>query len=160
MFGPGGLNRRNFSKRKIENEELSSCLQNSPQQPWPLAPPTIQPLDCEHQISSPSTHLKPRSMCTQISGQTAQAQRPKTWDRCVPQSAAWAPTPEAPGGCAARSMAWLLTATTHEALGTEHLPPSPCAQSPEGPTLPLGGRQNAQQRGAAGLGETAVPRKT
>ena len=51
-------------------------------------------------------------------------------------------------------------ATTPEALGNEHLPPSSCTQSPTGPTHSLGGRQNAHQRGAAGIGETAVPRKT
>ena len=37
---------------------------------------------------------------------------------------------------------------------------SPCAQSPAGPTVSLGGRQNTQQRGATGLGETACPGKT
>ena len=38
--------------------------------------------------------------------------------------------------------------------------PNTCAQSPAGPTGSLGQRQNTQQRGAAGLGETAFPRKT
>ena len=44
-----------------------------------------------------------------------------------------------------------------EAPGTEHLPPSPCTQNPAGPTRSLGGRQNAQQRGAAGLGRLHCP---
>ena len=92
----------------------------------------------------------------------------------------WAPIPETSGGCAPGSLAgcpsaqaksqgstvqpyqWpgCQQATTCEAPGSEHLPPSPCTQNPAGPTRSLGGRQNAQQRGAAGLGETAVPGKT
>ena len=35
-----------------------------------------------------------------------------------------------------------------------------CTQNPAGPTGSPGGRQNTQQRGAAGLGENAFPRKT
>ena len=54
-----GLNRRNFSKGKGKILEFSSCLENSPQQPWPLGPLPPQPLDCERGISDPSTHLKP-----------------------------------------------------------------------------------------------------
>ena len=50
--------------------------------------------------------------------------------------------------------------TTPDALGIEHLPPNPCTQGHVGPTLSLRGRQNTQQRGDAGLGETAVPWKT
>ena len=50
--------------------------------------------------------------------------------------------------------------TTPKSTGSEQLLPSPCAQSPAGPTGSLGGRQNTQQRGAAGLGETAFPGKT
>ena len=38
--------------------------------------------------------------------------------------------------------------------------PNTCAQSPAGPTGSLGQRQNTQQRGASGLGETAFPGKT
>ena len=38
--------------------------------------------------------------------------------------------------------------------------PNTCTQSPAGPTSAIGQRQNTQQRGAAGLGETAFPRKT
>ena len=38
--------------------------------------------------------------------------------------------------------------------------PNTYAQSPAGPTASLGQRQNTQQRGAAGLGETAFPGKT
>ena len=53
-----------------------------------------------------------------------------------------------------------LQVITPEAPGTEHLPPSPCAQSPSEPTRSLAERQNAQQRGAAGLGETVVTPKT
>ena len=37
---------------------------------------------------------------------------------------------------------------------------NPCEQSPAGPTGSLGLRQNTHQSGAAGLGETAWPRKT
>ena len=72
-----GLNRRDFSKRKQKIEALSGYLENSPQQPWPLVPPLPQPLDCEHRISSPTTHLKPRSVHTLISGPVAWVQGPK-----------------------------------------------------------------------------------
>ena len=51
-------------------------------------------------------------------------------------------------------------ATTPKSTRSKQLTPSPCAQSLAGPTGTLGGRQNAQQRGAAGRGETAVPGKT
>ena len=50
--------------------------------------------------------------------------------------------------------------TTPKSTGFEQLLPSPCPQSPAGPTGSLGRRQNTQQRGAAGLWETAFPRKT
>ena len=53
-----------------------------------------------------------------------------------------------------------LRATTPKSTNSEQLPLSPCAKSPAGPTGSLGQRQNTQQRGAAGLGETAFPRKT
>ena len=70
---------------------------------------------------------------------------------CPHLNPGWVHTPIS--GLAARE-------NTPEAPGTEHLPPSPCVQSSAGLTRSLGGRQNAQQRGATGLGETAVPRKT
>ena len=70
----GGISQK--EKEKIE--ALSGCLENSPQQRWPLAPLPSQPLDCEGQISSPSTHLKP------------------AWR--VPRSVDWAPTTETPVG--------------------------------------------------------------
>ena len=53
-----------------------------------------------------------------------------------------------------------LPGTTPKSTYSEQLLPSPCAQSPAGPTGCLGLRQNNQQRGAAGLGETAFPGKT
>ena len=53
-----------------------------------------------------------------------------------------------------------LQATTAKSTGSEKLLPSPFAQNPAGPIGSLGGRQNSQQRGAAGLRETAFPRKT
>ena len=53
-----------------------------------------------------------------------------------------------------------LLRTTPKSTGSEQLPPSHCSQSPAGPTRSLRGRQNAQQRGAAGLGEIPVPGKT
>ena len=55
--------------------------------------------------------------------------------------------------------AW-LQATTPKSTSSEQLLPSPFTGSPAGPTGSLGGRQNAQKRGAAGLGETAFPGKT
>ena len=53
-----------------------------------------------------------------------------------------------------------LQVTTPKSTCSKKLLPSPCTKSPAGPTGSLGGRQNAQQRGAAGLGETAFPGKT
>ena len=53
-----------------------------------------------------------------------------------------------------------LQGTTPKSTSSEQLQPSPCPQSPAGPTGSLGQRQNTQQRGAAGLGETAFPGKT
>ena len=53
-----------------------------------------------------------------------------------------------------------LQATTPKSTSSEKLLPRPSAQNPAGPTGSLGGRQNAQQRGAAGLGETAFPCRT
>ena len=99
---------------------------------------------------------------------------PKNPAGCVPQSVAWGPhmkprvgehpdewpTCKAKDRCATLSTVCLPLATMPEARETEHLPTSPCTQSPAGPTRSLGGRQNAQQRGAAGLRETAVPGKT
>ena len=55
----GGISRK--EKEKIE--ALISCLENSPQQLWPP-----QPLECEHWISSPSTHPRPGSVRSRISG--------------------------------------------------------------------------------------------
>ena len=73
----GNLNRRNISKRKRENRGTQWLFREFSTEAWPLAPRPPQPLNCEHQISSPSTHLK--------SG----------W--CTPVSEAWAPKPETPG---------------------------------------------------------------
>ena len=53
-----------------------------------------------------------------------------------------------------------LPGTTPKTTGSEQLLPSPCPQSPAEPTGSLGLQQNTQQRGAAGLGETAFPEKT
>ena len=53
-----------------------------------------------------------------------------------------------------------LRGTTPKSTSSEKLLPSPCTQSPTGPTGSLGRRQNTQQRGATGLGETAFPGKT
>ena len=174
-----GLNRRNFSKRKRENRgtqqlfrELSAVAAASG-----ALPP--QPLDCEHRISSPSTHLRP------------------AWP--APRLADWAPTVEVPAGhshptlgVGTHPVQWLAVpptgpqlrstptpqahscrsppqpdklpgcqqGTTPKSTFSEQLLPSPSAQSPAGPTGSLGGRQNARQRGPAGLRETAVPGKT
>ena len=55
-----GLNRRNFSKSKRENRGTQQLFKElSTAAKWLLVPPLPQPLDCEHLISSPSTHLKP-----------------------------------------------------------------------------------------------------
>ena len=51
-------------------------------------------------------------------------------------------------------------ATKPKSTDSEQHLPSPCAQSPAEPTGSQGGRQNTQQRGAAGLGDTAFPGKT
>ena len=55
----GGLNSRNFSKRKRENRGTQRLFRelSTAAMPIPLLPP--QPLDCECAISSPSTHLNP-----------------------------------------------------------------------------------------------------
>ena len=53
-----------------------------------------------------------------------------------------------------------LQAITAKSTCSEKLLRSPYAQNSAGPTGSLGGRQNTQQRGGAGLGETAFPGKT
>ena len=50
-----------------------------------------------------------------------------------------------------------LQMTTPKSTSSEKLLHCPCAKSPAELTSSLGGRQNAQQRGGAGLGETAFP---
>ena len=82
-------------------------------------------------------------VCTRISGWLPLAQT---------QSQGSATQPHQQPGC--------LLATTPKSTGSEQLPPAPCAQRPAGPTGSLEGRQNTQQRRAAGLWETAVPGKT
>ena len=49
----GSLNRKNFSKRKRENRGTQQ-IENSPQQPRPLAPLPPQPLDCERGKAAPA----------------------------------------------------------------------------------------------------------
>ena len=142
-------------------------------------PLPTQPLDREHQISSPCTQLKPGLVCTlisrhlpgrtdpnpQIGAHPDQQPRlpnlkPQGVRTLISSQAAWTHRPKL--GFSAQPGQWpgCPQVTTPETSRTEHFSPSPCAQSPSGPTRSLGGRQNAQQRGAAGLGETAVPRKT
>ena len=43
---PGG---RISGKEKEKIEAISSCLENFPQQPWPLVPPPPQPLVCDQE---------------------------------------------------------------------------------------------------------------
>ena len=78
------------------------------------------------------------------------------------QTSSWLPCAQAQslGSVCNWSMAWLLVGDHTWSTSSEQLPPSPCPQSSAGPTGSLGGRQNAQHRGAAGLGETAFPGKT
>ena len=126
-----------LEKKKNKTEALRGYLENSLQQPWPLAPPPPQPLDCERRISSPSTHLKPG------------------WH--APRSAEWVPTPETPSGHP--HLKPLVGVQPDQRLAAPARRPK-AGDWPHNPTRSLGGRQNAQQRGAAGLVETAVPGKT
>ena len=66
----------------------------------------------------------------------------------------------AAGDPSTKRLDWLINSLA--ACQGPHLQrlPNTYAQSPTGPTGSLGLRQNARQRGAAGLGETAVPGKT
>ena len=54
----GGLNRRNFSKRKRENRGTQRLVRELSAAALLLAPLPPQPLDCELGISSPGTQLK------------------------------------------------------------------------------------------------------
>ena len=83
--GAGGLNKRNFSKRKRENrgtQQLSRELSAAAK--WPLAPPSSQPLDCERQTSSPSTHLKPDWCTPRSATRCLGAQVQSTGSVCTP----------------------------------------------------------------------------
>ena len=123
-------------------------------------------------------HLKPQVSVHREQKLAASRTGPKRWTSwpCGTQdhSCRWAsPTTQAqsfgPAGQvrprpqssrSANQRTGCLPGTTPKSTNSEQLLPSPCAQSPAGPTGSLGLRQNTQQRGAAGLGETAFPGKT
>ena len=76
---------------------------------------------------------------------------------CSP-AAAGAPL-EALGSVCIRSTARLQQVPTAEAQGTEHLPPSPCAQSPTGLTGSLGGRRKHLAEGSCRAPGDGSPQK-
>ena len=157
------MNRKNFSKRKREKRgtqqlviELSSAATASAAPPHSV--PGLQRRDKQHQLSPETSaggpHLKPWVgahldqwlAARHIGPSHGSANKPR------PKDSDWPHTPKQWPGC--------LWVTTPKGTSSEQLLPSPCEQSPAGRTGSLGGRQNAQQRRAAGLGETAFPRKT
>ena len=98
-------------------------------------------------------HLKPQVVAQPDRWLAAHTHRPKAGDPSQPR-------PKGRSATQLHQRPGCLQATTDKRTGSEKLLPSPCTQSPAGPTGSLGGRQNSQQRGAAGLRETAFPRKT
>ena len=93
----------------------------------------------EQRLAAPPTGPKQRTVCRVTQSQSGPA-RPRD------------PSP--------KRLDWLINGLT--ACQGPHLQrlPNTCTQSPAGPTGSRGQRQNTQQRGAAGLGETAFPGKT
>ena len=183
----GGLNRKNFSKRK-RKQRHSGARELSVAATAPGAPPPL-PLDCEHGDKQPQ--CSPEALLR------------------APRLADWGPTTETPEGCphlkpqVGEHLEQRLAAPPtgpkqrtpvrrdsvpgqphqperlkprpagsaccerpkHKVAGSADQRPdclphlqrltNTCAQSPAGPTSSLGQRQNTQQRGAPGLGETA-----
>ena len=100
----------------------------------------------EQRLATPST--RPRRQTSQLCDS---AQSSETSQDSVTQAQSRRSADQRPG---------CLRGNTRKSTGSEQLLPSPCAQIPAGTTGSLGLRQNTQQRGAAGLGETAFPGKT
>ena len=124
----------------------------------------------EQRLAAPHTSPRPQTsqQCTSLRPKAAK--HPATHDS-VPNGGTSAPGDSGPSPQAARTTQaqssrsadqWpgCLPGTTPKSTSSEQLLPSPCSRSPAGPTGSLGLRQNTQQRGAAGLGETAFPGKT
>ena len=140
--------------------------------PAAWAPDPKCPSGCVSQSVAWGPHLKPRvGVRPDKRPGWAHRQKPPGWARnqisgCLPLCTdpklgnSSQPKSQAEIGHTNQSRSGCLQATTPKSTGSEKLLPSPCTQNPVGPTGSLGGRQNAQQRGAAGLGETAFPGKT
>ena len=116
----------------------------------PEGRPHLKPQVGEHleqRLAAPPTGPKPRTPVPRDSV-PGWPQPPET---LKPRAAGW-PAVHVPS---TKQLDWLINSLT--ACQGPHLQrlPNTCAQSPAGPTSSLGQRQNTQQRGAAGLEETA-----
>ena len=128
-------------------DKRPGCLAARPKVPqWACTP--ISGLGPTPKTPAGCLHLKPRVVRNRISGWLPQCTDQKRGMGSQPRPSQAHHWP----GC--------LQATTPKSTGSEKLLLGPCAQNPAGPTGSLGGRQNTQQRGAAGLGEIAFPGKT
>ena len=85
--------------------------------------------------------------------------RPRPPEHLKPKAAGWASCVPPNQKRMDQQSLWLINGlAAYQGPHLQHLP-NTWAQSPAGPTSSLGQRQNTQQRGAAGLEETAFPER-